>query len=300
MAETLRRLDKILVERGFAASRDAARDLITRGVVNVGGLKREKPASMFPADISICVNDDGDFRWVSRGALKLIKALDEWNIDPAGCRCVDIGASTGGFTQVLLSRGAAAVAAVDVGYGQLSWELRGDPRVSLFERTNARYLKKCDIGWSADIVTVDASFISLRTLLPGLFDLLGDDGTMIALVKPQFEVGRGRTRKGIVRDPLLHVEVIGNLARFIEEDGRMSLSGITFSPIRGAEGNIEFIFYLERAAKSEGCAAVLPGGESCAGGPCVGGFSSVDAGRFSSVDFDRIVREAHELGRTDA
>ncbi|MDR1482657.1 MAG: TlyA family RNA methyltransferase [Synergistaceae bacterium] len=285
MAETLRRLDKILVERGFAASRDAARELIARGVVSAGGLKRGKPASMFPIDISVCVNNDDNFKWVGRGALKLIKALDEWNIDPAGLRCVDIGASTGGFTQVLLSRGAVTVAAVDVGYGQLAWELRGDPRVSLFERTNARYLKMRDIGWSADLVTVDASFISLRTLLPNLFDLLGDDGVMIALVKPQFEVGRGRTRKGIVRDPSLHAEVIENLAGFIEEDGRVSLRGITSSPIRGAEGNIEFIFYLGRRARLGDCAG-------CAGGLFAGGFSS--------IDFEQIAREAHELGRTDA
>ena len=288
MAGTLRRLDKILVERGFAASRDAAREMIERGVVNVAGIGSKKPASMFPGDVSIDVKKSCDgFKWVSSGALKLIKALDEWGIDPAGLMCVDVGASTGGFTQVLLSRGAAAVAAVDVGYGQMAWELRCDSRVSLLERTNARYLKKDDIGWYADVITVDASFISLRTLLPNLFSLIKADGIIIALVKPQFEVGRGRTRKGIVRDPVLHAEVLRNLAGFVGEDGRMSVRGAAFSPIRGAEGNIEFIFYLGGTLGS-----VCGGPASCGGGP--------SKGDFPPIDFDRIVREAHELGRADA
>ncbi|MDR3354082.1 MAG: TlyA family RNA methyltransferase [Synergistaceae bacterium] len=291
MAGTLRRLDKILVERGFAASRDAAREMISRGAVSVAGLERRKSASMFPGDVSINVKKGGGFKWVSRGALKLIKALDEWSINPAGLMCVDIGASTGGFTQVLLSRGASAVAAVDVGYGQLAWELRRDSRVSLLERTNARYLKKDDIGRYADIITVDASFISLRTLLPNLFSLLDDDGKMIALVKPQFEVGRGRTRKGVVRDPALHAEVLRGLAGFVREDGRMSLRGAAFSPIRGAEGNIEFMFYLGRTLES-GDRRAEPGGDDRARGPF--------AGDFPPIDFERIVREAHDLGRTDA
>jgi 23S rRNA (cytidine1920-2'-O)/16S rRNA (cytidine1409-2'-O)-methyltransferase len=241
------------VDRGFVKSRKDARDVIESGAVEVYGIVRNKAASMFPQDAPVSVAQASGTAWVSRGAYKLIKGLDEWGIDPSGKNCVDIGASTGGFTQVLLSRGAAKVAAVDVGYGQFAWSLRNDPRVQLLERTNARFLAAGDIGWEADIVTADASFISLRLLLPARKSLLAPDGRIIALVKPQFEVGRGKAGKGVVRDPALHVEALRGVALFSRDSLGLSLLGATYSPIRGPEGNIEFIFLL-------GLVAGIPGG----------------------------------------
>jgi 23S rRNA (cytidine1920-2'-O)/16S rRNA (cytidine1409-2'-O)-methyltransferase len=208
---------------------------------------------MFPEDVPVRVNQaSGVTAWVSRGAYKLLKGLDLWGIDPSGKNCVDIGASTGGFTQVLLSRGAAKVTAVDVGYGQFAWVLRNDPRVRLLERTNARFLTPGDIGWEADIVTADASFISLRLLLPAIKGLLAPEGRIIALVKPQFEVGRGKSGKGVVRDPALHAEALRDVALFSRDSLGLSLSGVTYSPIRGPEGNIEFIFLLRGGHEIQG------------------------------------------------
>jgi 23S rRNA (cytidine1920-2'-O)/16S rRNA (cytidine1409-2'-O)-methyltransferase len=243
---SLVRLDKLLVRRGLASSRGEAEDLIKNGRVKVFGFSRDKPSSMFEPEVSIEVADNGEKRWVGRGAYKLIKALDKWNIDPLGWNCADIGASTGGFTQVLLERGAARVAAVDVGYGQLAWELRNDPRVRVIERMNARYITRRDIGWASSLVTVDASFISLRSLLPNLCDLTDGSGAIIALVKPQFEVGRARVSRGVVRDPALHVGVLEEISSFAREKCGLSLADATYSPIRGSDGNIEFIFFMTR------------------------------------------------------
>lgn len=247
----LQRLDKLLVHKGLVSSREAAKELIMQGCVSVSGFVQQKPASMVSSDALLEIRplhgDTDCASWVSRGAHKLLKGLDTWRIDPAGWRCVDIGASTGGFTQVLLSRGAAQVAAVDVGYGQLAWILRNDPRVLVMERTNARYLTPDDIGWPADLVTTDASFISLRLLLSILEKLLSSDGKMLVLVKPQFEVGRDKVGKGVVKDPALHMDVLRNLDAFIGAETGLFLEGATFSPIRGPEGNIEFIFLLGRA-----------------------------------------------------
>jgi 23S rRNA (cytidine1920-2'-O)/16S rRNA (cytidine1409-2'-O)-methyltransferase len=218
-----------------------------------------------PEDAGIKVATGGDgFRWVSRGAFKLIKGLDEWGVDPTGMNCVDIGASTGGFTQVLLSRGASRVVAVDVGYGQLAWVLRNDPRVLLLERKNARYLTIGDIGAPAGLITADASFISLRLLLPNMGGLLAEGGRIIALVKPQFEVGRWNVGKGVVRDPLLHEEALNAVASSARDAG-LFLEGAVYSPIRGPEGNIEFIFLLSARDESH-----------------------------AQVDFNSLVREAHE------
>jgi 23S rRNA (cytidine1920-2'-O)/16S rRNA (cytidine1409-2'-O)-methyltransferase len=219
--------------------------MIEDGAVEVCGIVRNKAAATFPEDAPLRVTVPcGASEWVSRGAHKLIKGLDEWGIDPSGKACVDVGASTGGFTQVLLSRGASKVAAVDVGYGQLAWILRADPKVRPLERTNARYLTRDDIGWDADLVTVDASFISLRLLLPNLKGLLAPDGRIIALVKPQFEAGRQNVGKGVVRDPALHEQILRDLALFSRDSLSLSLLGVTYSPIRGPEGNIEFLFLL--------------------------------------------------------
>jgi 23S rRNA (cytidine1920-2'-O)/16S rRNA (cytidine1409-2'-O)-methyltransferase len=250
---TLKRLDKLLVDRGLVRSREEARQVIENGSIEIGGLARNRPASMVSPDIELKVTSSGDgTRWVSRGAHKLIKGLDAWGVEPRGFNCVDVGASTGGFTQVLLSRGAARVVAVDVGYGQLSWVLRNDPKVVLLERTNARYLTLADIGPAADLVTVDASFISLRLLLPTLKALLSAEGSIIALVKPQFEVGRKRAGKGVVRDPALHAEVLRDIAIFARDAVGLSLLGATFSPIRGPEGNIEFICMFRPRTRESG------------------------------------------------
>ena len=251
----LRRLDRLLVERGLASSREEAKELIAGGRVSVSGFLQAKAASLFSPDAALTVaHDEAEAagpKWVSRGAHKLLRGLDEWRIDVAGFTCTDIGASTGGFTQVLLSRGASRVAAVDVGYGQLAWQLRNDERVRVLERTNARYLTAAAVGWEADLLTVDASFISLRLLLPNLQKLVRGNGIIIALVKPQFEVGRARAGKGVVRDPEVHLAVLRELAAFISDETELHLAGATYSPIRGPEGNIEFIFYLKKERSSE-------------------------------------------------
>lgn len=246
----LERLDKILVSRGYVSSRGEAADMIKRGLVRVMGVAREKPSSMFDPESAVDVNSGDGKRWVGRGAHKLLKALDEWQIDPSGADCVDIGASTGGFTQVLIERGASRVAAVDVGYGQLAWELRRDPRVKVMDRVNARYVTADDVGWLSDIVVMDASFISLRVLLPNIMELLREDGIIIALVKPQFEVGRERVGKGVVRDKALHVDVLTSVAYFVQENCGLVLQGAAYSPVKGAEGNIEFIFLISRESDS--------------------------------------------------
>ena len=266
-ASTLIRLDKLLVDRHFAQSRDAAKELIESGRVRISGFVQQKPSSLLSPDAALDIEqpDDDGSMWVSRGAYKLLKALDEWNIDPSGLDCLDIGASTGGFTQVLLSRGAARVAAVDVGYGQLAWVLRNDARVRVLERTNARYVTCDDIGWLSDLLTIDASFISLRLLLPNMKGLLKSGGRIVALVKPQFEAGRGKTNKGVVRDRRQHLEILRELELFVRSDTGLCLSGAAYSPIRGPEGNIEFIFLLDAMEKSG-----------------------------VSVDFEALVEEAHE------
>ncbi|MDR3331137.1 MAG: TlyA family RNA methyltransferase [Synergistaceae bacterium] len=260
---------------------------------------------MFQQDIAIDVEGADEPRWVSRGAYKLIKGLEEWGIDPSGWSCVDIGASTGGFTQVLLSRGALRVAAVDVGYGQLAWQLRNNPRVALFERTNARYVTSDDIGWAADMLTVDASFISLRLLLPNLQWLIKDNGIIIALVKPQFEVGRQKVGRGVVLDPALHLEVLDTLADFIRKETALALSGATYSPIRGPEGNIEFIFFMIKRVDLVASSHTQPGDsffceESALRAKAME--TGLQAGFWAGAqgsDFAVIVREAHESGRTN-
>ena len=243
MRRPLKRLDKALVEEGYADSRIHAQELIREGHVRIAGFTADKPASLVPEGAKIEV-EKGSREWVSRGAYKLLKGLETWGINPAGSSCIDIGASTGGFTDVLLSRGAQRVAAVDVGYGQLAWKLRQNPRVIVFERTNARYISQETIGWQADLIVSDASFISLRLLLPALQGLLKRSGEMILLVKPQFEVGKERVGRGVVRDPMLHLDVLEALSCFITESTALELKDATYSPIRGPEGNIEFLFYV--------------------------------------------------------
>jgi 23S rRNA (cytidine1920-2'-O)/16S rRNA (cytidine1409-2'-O)-methyltransferase len=238
------RLDEVLVQRGQAPSREKARALILAGRVTVAGSALLKPGSLVRTDTPVSVAEAPSY--VSRGGHKLAHALDRFSVEPAGLTCADIGASTGGFTDCLLRRGAERVYAVDVGYGQLDWSLRTDPRVIVLERTNARYLEA--LPEPIDLVVVDASFISLQTLFPAIVRIARRGAEVVALVKPQFEAGRGRVGKGgVVRDPEAHRDVLTSFARWIEEAG-LSLLDVVASPIRGPAGNIEFLAHVRLTA----------------------------------------------------
>lgn len=240
------RLDNLLVERGLAESRTKAQALIIAGKVFSGDKRLDKPGTAVPTDSDLRVVAP-DHPWVSRGGVKLAAGLDRFGIDPAGLVALDIGASTGGFTDVLLTRGARKVYAVDVGHGQLDWKLRNDPRVVVLERTNARYLSRAEIPEPPDLIVCDASFIGLRTVLPAVLDLAAPGARLIALIKPQFEVGRGRVGKGgVVRDPALHAEVCDTISRWLDGLPGWSVLGIAESPIKGPEGNIEFLIGATR------------------------------------------------------
>ena len=237
------RLDQRVHELGLAESRERAKALILAGEVYVNGEKQTRPAVPVPEDANVEVRG-GKLPYVSRGGLKLEKALDTFAVDPAGFTCVDCGASTGGFTDCLLQRGAKRVYAVDVGYGQLAWSLRTDERVTVMERTNARNLTPEMFPEKMDMAVMDMSFISLHLVLPAVKSLLGADGQVICLVKPQFEAGREKVgKKGVVRDPAVHREV---LERFLDKAKELGfvVRGMTFSPVRGPEGNIEYLAWL--------------------------------------------------------
>lgn len=243
------RLDQRVFELGLSDSREKAKALIMAGSVYVDGQKQTKPGAPVLADASIEIKGD-KLPFVSRGGLKLQKALEEFPIDPAGFVCVDCGASTGGFTDCLLQRGAKKVYAVDVGYGQLAWSLRCDERVVVMERTNARNLTPEMFSEKMDMAVMDMSFISLRLVLPAIRALLAPGGQAVCLVKPQFEAGREKVgKKGVVRDPAVHREVLED---FIAALGPMgfSLAGLTFSPVRGPEGNIEYLAWLQTEGES--------------------------------------------------
>ncbi|GBD43225.1 16S/23S rRNA (cytidine-2'-O)-methyltransferase TlyA [bacterium HR40] len=234
------RLDQLLVSRGLAENPSRARALLLEGRVFSGDRRLDKGGMLLDPETPLEVRSGP--RWVSRGALKLLAALDTFGIDPAGKIAVDIGASTGGFTQVLLERGAARVYAVDVGHGQLDWRLRHDPRVVVLERTNARYLDRSHVPEPVDLLVCDASFISLRTLLPAPLALAAPRATLVALIKPQFEVGKGRVGKGgVVRDPALHAEVCANIRNWLEQEMGWRVLGTMKSPIVGPAGNCEFL-----------------------------------------------------------
>ena len=242
MVAERRRLDQALVERGLAASRERAQVMVRAGLVRVGGTMTERPDQMVTADQAIELTGARDY--VSRGGEKLAAALDAFAIDPRGRHCLDVGASTGGFTDVLLQRSAERVIAVDVGYGQLAWRLRQDPRVIVLERVNIRRLDQ--LPTSADLAVIDVSFISLRLVLPRVRDLLSPPGDVIALVKPQFEVGKGAVGKGgVVRDPAQHQQVLDAISDFARELGYL-VAGQMPSPIQGAKGNREFLLHLRR------------------------------------------------------
>lgn len=236
-----KRIDQMLVDRGLAESRAKAQAVIMAGLVYCEDRRLDKPGLMLDEEKPLTVKGAAH-PWVSRGGLKLVHALDRFNIDPTGKVAIDVGASTGGFTDVLLNRGAAKVYAVDVGHGQLAWSLRQDPRVVVLERTNARHLNPEIIPELADMVVCDASFIGLETVLPAALALTRPRAVLAALIKPQFEVGKGRVGKGgVVRDPALHAEVCERIARWIGGLPSWSVAGIEDSPILGPEGNKEFL-----------------------------------------------------------
>lgn len=237
------RLDIHLVENGYFESREKARRAIMAGLVFVNGCCEDKPG---------CAVNKGDLielkgnpvPYVSRGGLKLEKAIKEFKINLENKICIDIGASTGGFTDCMLTYGAVKVYSIDVGYGQLAWKLRNDKRVIVMERTNFRYVKPENIGELVDFIAIDVSFISLIKILPPAKTLLKEIGTVVCLIKPQFEAGREKVgKKGVVRDPAVHFEVVEMIAQFALEMG-FSVLGLTYSPIKGPEGNIEYLLYI--------------------------------------------------------
>lgn len=234
------RADAALVARGLVESRAKAQALILAGEVFSGERRVEKAGEQVAPDAPLSVREK--LPWVSRGGLKLDHALAHFAIDVTGADCLDVGASTGGFTDVLLARGAKHVIAVDVGHGQLAWKLRQDDRVTVLERTNARYLTRAQVPDPVDVIVCDASFIGLETLLPAALALAAPGAVLIALIKPQFEVGKGRVGKGgVVRDPALHREVCARISAWLDGLPGWSVAGLTESPIRGPGGNVEFL-----------------------------------------------------------
>ncbi len=273
------RLDILLVERGLAPSREKAKAMIMEGNVFVRGQREDKAGSMFDAQVSVEVRGN-TLKYVGRGGLKLEKALACFGITLEGRVCMDIGASTGGFTDCMLQGGAKKVYAVDVGYGQLAWKLRQDERVVCMENTNFRYVAPEDIGEPLDFASADVSFISLTKILVPARALLRGAGEMVCLIKPQFEAGREKVgKKGVVRDRAVHEEVIGKVIDFAAGQGFAALH-LDYSPIRGPKGNIEYLLHIRRTA-DEG-----PG--------------SGDGRKGSSVDIAAVVDAAHEeLGKAD-
>ena len=241
---TKQRLDKLVLERGLATSIEKARALIMAGQVVVGDHTVDKAGQQVTIDVEIRLKGEA-LPYVSRGGLKLRRSLDEFCIDVAGLVAVDVGSSTGGFTDCLLQAGAAKVFAIDVGYSQLAWRLQQDPRVVSMERTNIRTVTPDQLGESPALAVIDASFISLSKVLPATVDLLKPGSRIIALIKPQFEVGRGEVGKGgIVRDPAAHEKVIEDVRRTAQDLG-LTVSGLCQSPITGADGNREFLILLQ-------------------------------------------------------
>ncbi len=239
------RLDMLLVARSLAPSREKAKALIMEGHVFVDGQREDKAGAMFPEEVSVEVRG-GSLPYVSRGGWKLEKALDTFGLDVNGLLCMDVGASTGGFTDCMLQCGAARVYAVDVGYGQFDWKLRQDDRVICMEKTNIRYVTPEDIPDILDFATVDVSFISLTKVLTPVRALLRDGAHVVCLIKPQFEAGREKVgKKGVVRDPAVQRDVIASICAFARENGWQPRK-LTYSPIKGPEGNIEYLLSLRK------------------------------------------------------
>lgn len=239
------RLDVLLVERGLAASREKAKAAIMAGIVLVDGVKVEKAGTMVNREAEIRLTGE-TLPYVSRGGLKLAKAIEVFGLNLEGRVILDVGASTGGFTDCALQNGARKVYAVDVGYGQLAWSLRQDPRVVSMERTNIRHLSQEQLSEVPSVATIDVSFISLALVLPVVQNLLTDDGEIIALIKPQFEAGRDKIgKKGVVREAAVHREVICKVLQKAYEL-QLFVKDLTFSPVKGPEGNIEYLVYLSK------------------------------------------------------
>lgn len=242
------RLDILLAQRGLVASREAAKRHIMAGEVYVNGQKCDKAGESVSQEANIELRSTGE-RYVSRGGYKLEKAIQSFPITLAGRVCMDIGASTGGFTDCMLQNGASRVYAVDVGYGQLAWKLRENAQVINLERTNIRYITKDQVPEQIDFISIDVSFISLTLVLPVAWGLLHDGGTLIALIKPQFEAGREHVgRKGVVRDQNVHIQVIQKIILFAAQQG-FSIGGLEYSPIKGPQGNIEYLIWLNKNEK---------------------------------------------------
>jgi len=258
-----KRLDILLTERGLAPSREKAKAIIMSGNVFIAGQKADKAGESFPSDIEIEVRGNEN-AYVSRGGLKLEEALDFFDADVVGKFAIYAGAATGGFSDCLLKRGVRKIYSIDVGYGQLAWEIRNDPRVVCMERTNIRYVTHEQVPDIIELAVIDVSFISLKIVLPAVRALMGETGDVYCLIKPQFEAGKDKVgKKGVVRDPQVHMEVIENFVKNAETAG-FSVLGITFSPITGPEGNIEFL-----------------------------GSLSCEVGKAADIDIAKIVEEAH-------
>lgn len=266
------RLDVLVVNRGLAESRERAKTYIMEGIVYVNGQKEDKAGSFFEDSENTQIEIKGStLKYVSRGGLKLEKAMTSFAISLNDQVCMDIGASTGGFTDCMLQNGAKKVFAVDVGYGQFAWKLRQDERVVCMEKTNIRYVTTEQIGESLDFASCDVSFISLSKVLPVAFELIRPEGKMVCLIKPQFEAGKDKVgKKGVVRDKAVHKEVIDSVISFARTDG-FTVLGLDFSPVKGPEGNIEYLVYLKRETDAK------------------------DALAFDlEIDADKIVELAHE------
>ena len=248
-----KRVDVALVERGLAQSREKAQALVMSGVVYIGENKVDKASAQVMPEDELIVRQTGT-GYVSRGALKLEKGLAVFGVEAKDRVAMDLGASTGGFTDVLLQNGAVHVYAIDVGYGQLDWKLRNDPRVTVMERTNARYLTADDLPLRPTLGVMDVSFISITKILPAAAAIMGENGEFISLIKPQFEAGRDRVgKKGVVRDAQVHLDVVKEILHFIDADMGWTAQNLSFSPIKGPEGNIEFLVHIlpkERATHS--------------------------------------------------
>lgn len=245
-----KRADVLLFEKGLTTSREKAKLLIMEGVVFIDTQRVNKPGEQIDEDAEIYVKGD-PIKYVGRGGLKLEKAIDEFQIDLEGKLAMDIGSSTGGFTDCMLQNKISKVYAVDVGYGQLDWKLRNDDRVVVMERTNIRHVDIEDIGEYLDFISIDVSFISLELVLPVASSLLKEDGSLVALIKPQFEAGREKVgKKGIVRDKKIHIEVLEEIVDFAQTVN-LGPEKLSYSPITGAKGNIEFILYLKKNSKNK-------------------------------------------------
>lgn len=239
------RLDVLLVQRGLAPSREKAKAIIMSGIVFVDNQKEDKAGSFFDDKVNIEVRGK-TLKYVSRGGLKLEKAMEEFGVELTGKVCMDVGASTGGFTDCMLQNGAVKVYSVDVGHGQLAWKLVQDERVVCMDKTNIRYVTPEDIDNVLDFASIDVSFISLTKVLLPVKNLLKDNGQVVCLIKPQFEAGRDKVgKKGVVRDKNVHIEVIENIIQFAKEIGFLILN-LDYSPVKGPEGNIEYLLYLEK------------------------------------------------------